>query len=288
MIRAAILLAFCVPTLWGQLIVDGGSAWKGLRIGFVTRIEPGRTLPAFDGSVIDAGVAGAAAQRFIEDPAHRTTFGYEIRLEPAPDGASATLRIEPLHDPRHAVKNGWSRFGLPAGLPKYPVIPNLRIGDTAAIDLLVNPSTGQKLVDYLTLEQKQPPAPPHDFSLADIELFLDRPDVTLGNKTYSSASPVGISGSVVWLYVEGYGRYIFSLFPNEKLGFRKAGSVNSAYLTFRDRDTEFRVASKSAIAPGNGPYNLYVLSQPSWRPRGSSDPIRIGAATNLETLTGVH
>jgi hypothetical protein len=93
---------------------------------------------------------------------------------------------------------------------------------------------------------------------------------------------------VVWLYVEGYGRYIFSLFPNEKLGLRKNGSVYSAYLTFRDRDTEFRVASKNAIAPGNGPYNLYVLSQPSWRPRDSSDPIRMGAATDLETLTGAH
>jgi hypothetical protein len=286
--RPAILLAFCAATLQGQLIVDGGPSWKGLRIEFATRIEPGRALPAFDGSVIDAGVAGSAAQRFIEDPAHRTTFGYEIRLEPATDGASATLHIEPLHDPQHAVKNGWSSFGLPTGLPKYPVIPNLRVGDTAAIDLLVNPSTGQKIVDYLTLKQKQPPALPHDFSLADIELFLDQPDVTVGGKTYPSASPVGISGTVVWLYVEGHGRYIFSLFPNEKLGLRKSGSVNSAYLTFRDRDTEFRVTSKSAIAPGNGTYNLYVLSQPSWHPRGASGPIRIGAASGIEALAGAH
>jgi len=28
--------------------------------------------------------------------------------------------------------------------PKYPVIPNLKVGDTVALDLLVNPATGQK------------------------------------------------------------------------------------------------------------------------------------------------
>lgn len=286
--RAVILLAFCVATLSGQLIVDGGAAWKGLRIEFAAKLEPGHLTPDFNGSVIDAGVSGAAAQRFIDDPVHHTTFGYEVRLEPGADGTSATLRIEPLHDPRHAVKNGWTGFGLPSGLPKYPVIPNLRVGDTAAIDLLVNPSTGQKLVDYLTLEQKQPPAPAHDFSLADVEIFLDRPDIAVAAKTYSGAAPVGISGTAVWLYVEGYGRYIFSLFPNEKLGFRRTGAIQGALLTFRDRDTEFRVSSKSVIAPGNGPYNLYVLSQPSWRPRGPSDPVRIGAAGSVEALTGVH
>lgn len=287
MMRAAILLALCASGLWGQLIVEGPT-WKGLRIEFETRLEPGRTLPALTGSVIDEGVSGPFAQRFIDDPVHRTTFGYELRLEPAPDATSATLRIEPLHDPQHVLKNGWSRFGLPTGLPKYPVISNLHVGDTVAIDLLVNPSTGQRLVDYLTLKQRRRPAPTHDFSLADIELFLDQPDVAVGGKTYPSTSPVGVAGSVIWLYIEGYGRYIFSLFPNEKLGLRKNGGIYSGSLEFRDRDTDFRVASKSAIAPGNGPYNLYVLSQPSWRPRGSSDPIRIGAVTHIEDLLEAH
>ena len=71
--RAAFLLAFCAHTLWGQLIVDGGSSWKGLRIRFATRIEPGRPLPEFDGSVIDAGISGTAAQRFSMNHAISTT-----------------------------------------------------------------------------------------------------------------------------------------------------------------------------------------------------------------------
>ncbi|HVW10197.1 MAG TPA: hypothetical protein VHC90_16535 [Bryobacteraceae bacterium] len=285
--RAAFLLLFCAASLRGQLVAEG-PAWKGLQIEFVTRLEPGHALPSFNGSVIDEGVSGAFAQRFIDDPVHRATFGYELRLEPAPGGDSATLHIEPLHDPQHIMKNGWSRFGLPAGLPKYPVIPNLRVGDTVAIDLLVNPSTGQKIVDYLTLKKKGRATMLHDFSLADIQLFLDRPDVTVGDKTYPGTSPIGVAGSVVWLYIEGYGRYIFSLFPNEKSGFRKNGAIYSGELQFRDRDTPFRVSSKSAIAPGDGPYNLYMLSQPSWHPGDSFDPIRIGAASNIESLLEAH
>ena len=164
----------------------------------------------------------------------------------------------------------------------------MKLQDTVAIALLVNPSTGQKLVDYLTLNRKQRLTPAHDFSLGDIELVLDRPQVTVAGKTHPIASPIGVAGNLIWLYVEGYGRYIFSLVPNETLGLRENGSVYSDYLMFRDRDTEFRVASKSAIAPGNGHYNLYVVSQPSWRPRSGSDPLRIGAASNLDSLTGAH
>ncbi|HVY94453.1 MAG TPA: hypothetical protein VHA14_16945 [Bryobacteraceae bacterium] len=285
--RTAILLALCVTPLSGQLVVEGPT-WKGLQIEFVTRVEPGRVMPDFTGSVIDEGVSGPYAQRFIDDPVHHATFGYELRLEPASDGNSATLHIEPLHDPQHVLKNGWSKFGLPTGLPKYPVIPNLHVGDTVAIDLLVNPSTGQKLVDYLTLKRRQRPALRHDFSLADIQLFLDQPDVTAGDKTYPSTSPIGIEGNVVWLYIEGYGRYIFSLFPNEKLGLRRNGGIYNASLTFRDHGINFSVASKSPIVPGNGPYNLYVLSQPLWHPRGPSGPIRIGAASNVESLLEAH
>ncbi len=42
---------------------------------------------------------------------------------------------------------GWSQITI----SKFPEPQEIRDGDTIALDLLVNPSTGQKMVDYLTV-----------------------------------------------------------------------------------------------------------------------------------------
>ncbi len=279
-----VLLLSTAAALSGQeylLTVDGGPAWKGLSVRFVTRLEPATPGTPFEGSVIDSGVYGNA-QRFIDDAAHRRSFGYELQLEPSADATTAQLRIMPLHDAKHAVDNGWSQFGLPAGLPKYPAIPGLRVGDTVALDLLVNPATGQKIVDYLTLVKGRSPQPVHDFSLNDIELSLDRPRILSGGSVLKDDFSGGASGNVVWIYLPGRGRFVLSLFPNPKLGFQKSGTVAGNLLTFHDGATELRLECKSPVAPGDGPYNLYVLRDPAWHPKGAGTAILTGAAGSAD------
>ena len=64
------------------------------------------------------------------------------------------------------------------------MIPKVRVGDTVAIDLMVNSATGQKIVDYLTLRHTGTSAPvqPHDFSLADAELSVNEARVSINGK----------------------------------------------------------------------------------------------------------
>ena len=93
--------------------------WKGFSVRFVVTIEPGRLHPPFGEAVIDAGVGNVdAVRRFIDDPDHHRSFGYELKLEPSADGATVQIRIEPLRDAQHAVRAGWTSFGLPSDLPK--------------------------------------------------------------------------------------------------------------------------------------------------------------------------
>lgn len=269
--------------------MDGGPSWKGFSIRFEPRVEPdGHGLSdELGGTVIDL-IGGVVGQRFIDDPAHKRSFGYDVRLEPSGDGVTAQIRIEPLHAAQHAIQSGWTQFGLPMGLPKYPTIPGLRLGDTVALDLLVNPSTGQKIVDYLTLERQPEPPRVHDFSLADVKLHLDKPRTVINGQLLESTAHFqgSIGGAIVWIYLEGHGRYVMSLFPNQKLGFRDEGMVAENVLTFRDGTTELRLECGSAIAPGDGPYSLYVLREPGWRPRGTSDPVAFGAADSAELALG--
>jgi hypothetical protein len=256
--RTLSLLFLTVTAIHAQLALDGGPAWKDFAIRFEPKIEPGDvSVPDDSGSVIDSGVHGNA-QRFIYDEKNKRSFGYEVVLEPSADGATAQLRIEPLRDPEHALRNGWSMGSLPVGLPKYPVIPGLRLGDTVALDLMVNPSTGQKLVDYLTLFRAGTSGePPHDFSFADVWLTIDKPSILVDGKPLPARAS-GVAGRAIALSISGRGGYVFSLFPNEKLGLRRNGTIESKILTFQDAGATFRIECATPIAPGMGPYNLYV------------------------------
>lgn len=283
-----LLLAAAATTLQAQ---DGGlgvtdPSWNGIWIRFATKVEPGGEWAprVLGGAVL---TEPGKPHHVIDDPIHKRTFGYDLRLEPSADGLTAQLHIEPLHAPQFSVKSGWTLMGL----PKYPVIPNLRIGDTVALDLLVN-STGIKIVDYLTLERLDRPSPEraHDFSLADVMLSLDRPRVLLNGKLLESSAHFqdGAAASVVWIYLQGHGRYVLSLFPNGKLGFRKNGMTAANTMTFRDGPTEIRLECAGSVAPGDGPYNLYVVHEPDWRPYSAQDAIEIGSADNAALVIGKH
>lgn len=256
------------------------SAWKGFAVHFLTKIEPdGTTLPGGVTTDIDR------VQHVIKDDAHKRFFGYDLRVEAASDANTAQIRIEPLRPTEREARlasAGWTMLAL----PQYPVIPNVKPGDTIAIDLLVNAATGQKIVDYLTLRRRGAVSYQRkavDFTLAYVEMTLNQPQVAWRG-TREAGGSVGVSGAAVWLYVPGHGRYILSLLPNEKLGFKQWGVVSAEGLLFHDLDSggaEVTVECNSRIAPGSGNYHLYVVHQPDWRPEGQ-DSFRIGSADKPE------
>jgi hypothetical protein len=290
--NAAILmiaLALAASSLQAQessLTAGGGPEWKGLDVRFLTKVEPpgSNARAQLPGAVLAEG--DGVAHHIINDDAHKRSFGYDLRLEPATDGLSAQVRIEPLNAPRYSVQTGWTMMRL----PKYPIISNVRLGDTVALDLLVNTATGQKIVDYRTLERADRPDPKraHDFSLDDVMLSLDRPRVLVNGKPVESTGNFlgGTAAAVVWIYLRGHGRFILSLFPNENLGFQKNGLTGANALTFRDGASEFRLECSSSVAPGDGPYNLYIVHEPDWRPYSAADPIEVGSADKAQLIVG--
>jgi hypothetical protein len=255
-----------------------------MEIRFATKIEPsGTSLPG--GVVVEAG----RVHHIINDAAHKRSFGYDLLLDASEDGQTARLRIEPLRTTRIGELGagaGWTRIGLPG----YPAIPNVKIGDMVSLDLLMNAANGQKIVDYLTLGRKGEmnlESEARDFALADAELTLDQPQVWINGKLAVSMNPGGVSGAVTWLYLAGQGRFILSLVPNEKLGFRKSGIVSASGVLFREGSAEYRVECNSRVAPGSGTYNLYVIHEAAWR-LPASESFRIGSADKAEWVVGKH
>src|SRR5262245_7829592 len=120
-------LALILPVaVWGQenYLSVSEPSWKGIEVRFLTRIEPvGAGASRLPGGVY---VGPGRVHHVIQDASRKRYFGYDIVLEPAPDGGSARLRIEPLQASsldQSVAGPGWTFLAL----PKYPVIPNVRV-----------------------------------------------------------------------------------------------------------------------------------------------------------------
>jgi hypothetical protein len=82
----------------------------------------------------------------------------------------------------------------------------------------------------------------------------------------TTASYGEVSGPAVWFSLRNRGRYILSLVPHPELGFRKAGEVRGTSLSFTLGADRFTLNAAKTIAPGDAPFNVYVLQEPGWRP----------------------
>jgi hypothetical protein len=283
-----VLIALAATTLWGQesKLSVSDPAWKGLEVRFVTKVEPpgDNARAQLPGAII--GEKGRA-HHLINDPAHKVTFGYDLSLEPGDDGQTVQLRVEPMKtsDPRSYLQPGWTLLAL----PKYPVIPKVRVGETVALDLLVNRVTGQRIVDYLTVARPTE-GPAHDFTLSDVNLNLIDPRVRVNGNLVDLTAKFqgGTAGPIVWLYLPGHGRFILSLFPNDALGFHKNGVAARDTLAFREGSAEYRVTCSVPVAPGEGRYNLYVVHEPEWQAYGGANELQVGSADKAEWVVGKH
>jgi hypothetical protein len=177
-------------------------------------------------------------------------------------------------------------------LPRGPQIQTLRGGETVAVDLLVNPSSGHKVVDYLTISGEQrevvtAEGPAHTFSAEDAPLNLYQLRISINGELVPSTANMGggISGTAIGFYLPGKGRFVLSLAPRETLGFRRAGEVRGSTLTFTAGSDTYRVNCNGRIAPGEGVYHLYVYHNPSYRPKNpipaDAFGIEAGDATSL-------
>lgn len=252
--------------------------WAGLQLDFVTRAEPPgdnvfRQLP---GEVI---TEGGYAHHVIKDPPNKIYLGYDVRVEADSAPSKATVHIEPLRLPQGTQLSVGSDWILLAP-SQFPVLRDVHIGDTVALDLLVNPQTHQKIVDYITLRYSQP------VTLSNSELLIDRPRVYLNGRLLqaSVAFAGGASGAVVWLTIDGYGRFAFSFSRFDTDAAFITGQTGGTQITFRDQTGKYRIECDRPIAASSTPRPLYVFHRTMTGPQTSKKAISIGATDTFSRL----
>jgi hypothetical protein len=293
----------------GDVGTGVGGLGNGVSVRIVTKAEPpSKTTEALKLSNRYA-VGNGVLHRFVIDAANHTYFGYDLYAEPLAGTLHCRVAILPLtsvlvDDSQHAVSRGSASASAGGGkpiqvdgsyrpvlLPGYPGPQVVSNGDTIALDLLISPDGLRKVVDYIDLSCKAPDGVPEslaarDVSLDDVEMHISDPSRSV-NGTHVSGSGRGavMSGSLMWVYFPGKGRFILSIVPRRSQGFVRGGTIRDNVISFRFGSDRYEVKSAATILGTGRTWNLYVLRDSSFEPKSGST---FGSATRLEQLFSNH
>lgn len=314
---------------------------SGLMVIFSTKTEPTGTARQATGSIEVADENNIIHRAFV-DGNRGTYFGYDLIVEPRNGKAKFKLTFQPLSvkpsklarqvaarqvnlEPETASgvggtvsSGGKSKIDqlIPLtnlGLSEYPESVFVQEGDTLALDVLVNPQTGVKIIDLIKVAIVKEPQldsvsgsegsinqtsmmsenqSPADFTVDAIELKMTASNLLINGRSSSLSEKdslgYGVKGTLIWFYAPNHGRFILSLAPRDGYNFQKAGTIQGNKINFTFGGNQYDWISISPILPiGSRPWNLWVLYDPAYRPDvtlSQEIPFEVGAVERLEYL----
>jgi len=267
-------------------LADGGfvafkseTAWSG-----------SRSASTASGSQIPLGEFKAQAlvddnrviHRVLADASGKYVFGYDLLIEAVALSKTFTIAVAPLDSQiENKLLAGGSKV-QPAHIATLPQAGEPEIlddGDSFALDLLVNQKTGVKIVDLVkvsfdrsNLWDDNPRNLPRDFTLDAVPLrVIDFRLLVDGNLVAAGKQGTKFAGALIWCYLEGQGRFIFSLVPREGYDFQKVGIIEDQRIEFTVKGKHYEWLSSEPILPSGGTWNLWMLHDPTYLPFGSQE-----------------
>jgi hypothetical protein len=293
LLTALAILFMCLPASAESRRIMGGSA-GGSRYQFFyeTFLDP--AVPEI-GNMNGGTVGGEGiVHRFMSDRLQHVYFGYDVAIEVLPQLNTyrmtfSQLASESVREILGGDPSSWTQ--LPAPDWGGPAVRTIHAGEILALDLLTNSATRQKIVDYISVKGPAfdpewkfvyETGTPQDFRIDDAAMELRSPQVSVNGQSGNSSIPtdVDVSGSTLWFYLPMYGRFVLSLMPHPELGFIRAGEVRGSTIGFMIGGDVFSLVSAGRIAPGQRPFNLYVLREPGWRPPDGNISVWAGGSAD--------
>src|SRR5687767_2585472 len=229
---------------------------------------------------------------------------YEVRVKPLEQKRQFEVKLRSVAPtPQQAKEWGIDALRVESSFLKNyeePIIVNN--GDTLAIEVLRNPRTSVRLVDYFLISDRPVPEVEKNretlakqakvLAMEDIELSLHGFEIRKNGKSIFKREG-GMSGRFIWLDVPNVGRFIFSLTPNaEAGGFVKAAYVTSQQISFTHGADQYDLVTSQPIVHASGVYDLWMLFDPTFTLPMSNlfkghDGFPSGAADSFPGVKGV-
>lgn len=248
------------------------SSDNGIAIGTKTEISP--AISGISPFVVggSSSKSGSGMYRILKDKNSKTYLGYTIEIKDAAVKGKYMVSISSL--PLESITAITKVEGFTEKtLPKYPNPIEVNEGDTIVLDVMENPATKEKVVDYIKVLYKPDPhtdffperKPLRDFTIDDASLELSGYEVFADNQSVLKEAG-GRSGSNLPLYLPGKGQFIFSLAPHPGSNFQKIGSIEGNKILFKYEGVSYKIVSRAPIFL-EGHWNLWVSFDPNYKPR---------------------
>ena len=262
------------PT-WGPTVQFSSGTYVQTGIGTVPSGKARMTVSNTSVSTVASGTPDAGTFRRILKLSDGHAIIYEITVKRLGDGKHFEVNVGSwTPTPEEAQEIGIDPARVEANfLSNYTTPLTVDDGDTLALDVLVNPRTGVKLVDYFRITRRPPvvrgslgdlSAAARQIEIGDVELAVENFELLLNGKSIY-ASKGGVSGRFIWIDIPQTGRFIFSLAPlREEDGFRRAAYVTRRQLVFTNGADKYEWVSERPIVPASGVFHLWVCLDPTF------------------------
>jgi len=222
-------------------------------------------------------------RRVFIDSGGSMYFGYALVIEPLASAGQFKVSVRPLSPEDEAELRARKAFRTrtihpnynAAGLSRSAAPQVIADGDTFALDVLVNPKTGDKVTDFVTVstdesrvrETPKGDVTPRDFTLEDVEMKMINYQLLINGELVAGGKRSGAAaGPVIWFHLQERGRFIFSLKPHEGYDFQKIGTIERNKVKFTLNGEHYEWVSDVPVVNTGGPWNLYVLYDPNYVP----------------------
>src|SRR2546423_3735248 len=293
-LRALLLLLLCAAgaaaqeTAQRQLVVPLTEATGFVSFRLTTTRAAERAAPAnlpeLQAALVPQALLGErnTIHRVLVDGSGNLVFGYDLTVEPLAATHQFKVYVKPLSAEfeqqlraRRTPARGTQTPVVNANtLPRAADAQTLDDGDAFALDLLVNAQTGVHVTDVVQVARERAPlweASPRDFTLDNVELAVKDYRLTLdGTQIGGGRLARGCAGSLIWFYVPGRGRFIFSLVPRAGYDFQKAGLIEGNVIRFDHKGEHYEWISSAPVVGNGGVWHVWLLHDPAYTPEISS------------------
>lgn len=223
--------------------------------------------------------------RVLVDAAGKYIFGYDLLIQAVAASKTFNIAVKPLDlqiEKKLLASSPDSQPVRIATLLQSSEPQILDDGDSFTLDLLVNQKAGVKIVDSVrvsfdrsNLGDDNPRTLPRDFTLDAVALTVRDYRLLIDGNLVAAGKPgTNFAGALIWCYVEGHGRFIFSLVPRDGYQFQKAGIIKDNRIEFTMKGNHYEWLSSAPILPSGGTWNVWVLHDPEYVPFGSQEIVK--------------
>jgi len=276
-------------------------AWfpDGTGLEIFTETSGASELEVQSGLGIGPGVTHDLVNRVVVDRNNNILFAYNIEASRGARPDTVLIRIEPISA---ATEAAMLKRDLGPKTPKFagthlPTVatirefPAVRIGEVVTLDILYNPSTGEKIFDVFRPVTDAPPSsgrmlvssskPAREtISFKDVSIRLNGKPV--------SAPASWMIGAAVRIDIPGHGSYVVATYDPQGSSaghtFTPVARAEKKTLSWSIDGDRVEITSGTDVLAQSANGNLWVYHDRRYRSQEKPDAVRLQSADTIEWL----